>query len=162
MFLQQLKDTFRSPALGAMMVGVVTLASFSPAASAQDQIANAPAGQSSVEHVDKRGAWKASKENGGTLVIWYDARYHDDAMASLKALQMLGKRNVVAKAGLNDGTFMMIGAGNTSPVKYTIRDVRDGTFLDDAQQYANRFKIAHVDFDDGVPDVVQELDRQII
>ena len=53
----------------------------------------------SYQPVSKKDAWKTSKANGGTLVIWYDARHQWDAERVVLTLKDMGKQNIVALPG---------------------------------------------------------------
>lgn len=148
MLLQRLNDAFRARTIGAALAGAVTLASFAGAAGAQDQLASAAsfASQIPIEVVDQREAWLASKENGGTLVIWYDARHHKDAVVEMRGLkEEFGLRNVTIKAGRTDGMFVLIGNGRTNPHKFSLSDARSGALGGEALMYAKMRNIASLD-----------------
>lgn len=153
----------RGTVLAGGLAAALTLASLSPA-TAQDvasadqgqqaavpQTVSAPANQSTapddIEIATKREAWKASKENGGTLVIWYDARHHNDAVEMVGALKLLGKKNVVALAGRDDGNFVLIGNGRTIPYQFSLREARDGTLGGEAMIFAEQRNIAALDIE---------------
>ena len=155
-----LRNTFegtRGRVIAGGLSAMMALTSLSPA-TAQDiatnqtsgvqTISTAPSNQNTapdIESVDKRGAWLASKENGGTLVIWYDERNYEDAMSTVRSLQRLGKKNVTALAGRDDGGFVLVGNGRTGATVFTLREARDGTLGGEAFIFANQRNIAELD-----------------
>lgn len=181
MALDALRNTFKDSTVGkAVMAGALALPLTFGSMAANDahadeakvgargQIAEvikvstppAAAEQDEIRTATKREAWKKSKENGGTLVIWYDARHHDDAMATVGALKSLGRQNVIAFAGREDGSFVLIGNGRTIPHKFTLQEARDGTLGGEAMLFADERDIASSDVE-GAPSEDNQLTARL-
>lgn len=110
-----------------------------------DQVKTATPEQDEIRVATRRETWRESKENGGTLVIWYDVRHHEDAISTVRNLKRLGKQNVVALAGRDDGGFVLVGNGRTSATIFTLRHARDGSFLAEAMLFADEQNISVLD-----------------
>jgi hypothetical protein len=153
----------------AAFIGAFTAAAFaagtaattltSSPAYAQDQVAAVPGG------VDLRGAIiesrKGLKDHGGYLVIWYDARHQWDAERLVLTLKDMGKENVVALPGRTDGMFQLMAGGRMDRNLYDLNDARSGRLGATAINFANQRNIAYMEFEDGAPDIVHELDRRL-
>ena len=96
----------------------------------------------SYQPVSKKDAWKTSKANGGTLVIWYDARHQWDAERLVLTLKDMDKQNVVALPGRTDGMFQLMAGGKIDRHLYDLNDARSGLLGATAIDFANERNIS--------------------
>jgi hypothetical protein len=159
MGLMQSIENSRAAFIGAFTAAALTAGTAattltSSPAHAQDQVA-------SYQPVGKKSAWMASKEHGGTLVIWYDARHQWDAERLVLTLKDMGKENVIALPGRTDGMFQLMAGGKIDKHLYDLNDARSGLLGATAIDFANERNIAYMDFEDGAPDIIHELDPRL-